>query len=180
MRDEKDFKRHFKKSVSAQGGFSISLAAPMLAGTPDLFVTMPGYAPVLLEAKFLKELPIYFNRKAGFTELQKHYLNNCNKVHKGIAWGVVGAHYDDKFIYCCLVDPNHNITHNELCNGVLIRNQKEMFDIQALFEPHVPKMQVSYQTKPLTSDIPVDKVSTSICYAENEDDQKEEITVAAM
>lgn len=149
MKDEAAFKKHFKASVRAQGGFSISLSAPVFPGIPDLYCVMPGFAPVLLEAKWLKEVPEKFNRQAGFTELQKNFINNCNKVHKGIAWGLVGMTHK-KQIHASLCDVNCNITsddiymeHDESISK--LENSKELFDVRAMFELYVPKLNYEFQ-----------------------------------
>lgn len=151
MKSEAEFKKHFKASVRAQGGFSISLAAPMLSGVPDLYVVMPGFAPVLLEAKWMKEVPERFNRKAGFTELQKYFINNCNKVHKGVAWGLVGMTHKT-IIHASLHDVNSNVSsddiyleHDESISK--IDNKKEFFNVRQMFELYVPKMNLTYSPK---------------------------------
>lgn len=161
MKDEAAFKKRFKASVRAQGGFSISLAAPMMPGIPDLYCVMPGFAPVLLEAKWMKELPFLFNRKPKFTELQKHFIASCNKVHPGIAWGLIGGKYD-KRIFACLAPPSMNI-HSHYINSdnvSFLVKQSEFFDIRKLFELYVPRMEFNYAA-PLTIDAKSDSVEVS-------------------
>lgn len=153
MKSEAEFKKHFKASVKAHGGFSISLAAPMLPGIPDLYVVLPGFAPVLLEAKWLKEVPDKFNRSAKFTELQKHFIKKCNEVHKGIAWGLVGWKYNKK-IFAKLVYPDRNVDSVSLyINMVSINKQTEHFDVRQMFELYVPKMNLTYA--PICASVPV-------------------------
>lgn len=170
--DESSFKTLFKKSVKAQGGFSISLAAPMLAGCPDLYVAMPGFVPVLLEAKWLKECPDKFKRTPKFTELQKHYINNCNRVHPGFAHGLVGLKYQNK-IHALICDPNIIITQDHLfgSGSTQISKQTEFFDVKALFELYVPKMIYNFQTKGLTEPIENVSVYASVCHEWSEENE---------
>ncbi len=145
MKSEADFKKHFKASVRAQGGFSISLAAPMMPGLPDIYCVMPGFAPVLLEAKWLKEVPDKFKRTLRFTEMQKMYLRSCNKVLKGSAHGLVGLKWKGK-IWALIVDTNTILTHdhiNEHC--ACISKQSEYFMVKEFFYLNgVPKMNLTY------------------------------------
>lgn len=104
MKNEADFKKAFKKSVRAQGGYSISLSAPMLIGTPDLYVIMPGYMPVLLEAKWLGTVGAKFKRKLQFTPMQRDFLKECNKVKDCAALGLIGFRLD-KDNHAVLVSP---------------------------------------------------------------------------
>lgn len=104
MKDEKDFKKVFKSSVKRHKGFALSLAAPMLVGIPDLYVAMPGYAPVLLEAKWLGEIKRdSFFRKIPFTGLQTHWLEEVNNVSKNCALGLIGMIYQNR-IHCILLN----------------------------------------------------------------------------
>lgn len=97
MKSEAEFKKIFKKSVKYYKGFAISLAAPMLIGIPDLYVIMPGYMPVLLEAKWLgKIIRSHFHRKLQFTDMQINYINECCNVQHLAAFGLIGLiHYDE-------------------------------------------------------------------------------------
>lgn len=147
MKSEADFKKHFKASVKAYGGFSISLAAPMLPGIPDLYVVMPGFAPVLLEAKLLKNLTDRFNITPRFTELQKHFINNCNKILSGSAWGLICMKYQG-CIHATLTDPNLKFSYIQIStpckNASVITHKSEYFDIPAMFDGLVPKMNLTY------------------------------------
>lgn len=75
--NEASFKSLIKKSVKAQGGFALSLAAPMVNGLPDLYVAMPGFIPILLEAKWMQFGP---TRKINITPLQRKTLEHCNNA----------------------------------------------------------------------------------------------------
>lgn len=155
MKNEADFKKHFKASVRAQGGFSISLAAPMLPGIPDLYVVMPGFAPVLLEAKWLKEVPLRFKRTLKFTELQKNFINHCNKVLNGSAWGLIGFQIGSTKL-AILHNPNFQLLWDgsQFPAPVTINTQKEFFDVSTLFTGQVPKMNLTYT--PTCGNVPVD------------------------
>lgn len=147
MRNEAAFKKHFKASVRAQGGFSISLAAPMLPGIPDLYVVMPGYVPVLLEAKLLKNLSDRFNITPRFTEMQKNFINNCNKVLPGSAFGLICMKYQG-CIHATLTDPNLKFSYLQIStpckNASVITHKSEYFDVRAMFEGVVPKLELTY------------------------------------
>lgn len=103
MKNEAEFKTLIKKSVSSQKGYSMSLAAPMLSGIPDLYVVMPCYIPVLLEAKWLGEIKRpSFSRKVPFSAMQDLFLKSCHEVSPYSAMGAVGFIYQDQ-IHCSLV-----------------------------------------------------------------------------
>jgi len=148
MKDEAAFKRHFKKSVTAQGGFSISLSAPMLAGIPDLYCVLPGFAPVLLEAKWMKEINNKTDRQIPITKIQKHYLENCNKIYPGIAWCLVGYQCNTSY-YAGLFDTEDRITTGTKTT-VRISKHSELWDVKRLFELYVPKMNYVYQKESWT------------------------------
>ncbi len=142
MKDEASFKRVFKKSVKAQGGHSISLSAPMLAGIPDLYVVMPGYMPVLIEAKFFKDLPeTQFKRKIPFTDMQKIWIRDCHNVVNYTAMGLVGYKIG-KSVYATLkpydCDKFDTLTEND---PYTVRLTDGLFDVSMLFEfipiPHI-------------------------------------------
>lgn len=155
MKSEADFKKHFKASVKSHGGFSISLAAPMLPGIPDLYVVLPGYAPVLLEAKWLKDVPELFERTIKYTDMQKNFIAHCNKVLVGSAWGLVGGKIGKK-IFASMHD-----TKNKFASWYIIgdgcstiNTQKEVFDVPAMFDGLVPKMNLTYT--PVCATMPVE------------------------
>lgn len=92
MKTEADFKLLFKKSVRHYKGASISLAAPLMPGIPDLYVIIPGYMPVLLEAKWLGSVGERFHRKMNYTAQQIEYIRACCEVHPYAAFGLAGMH----------------------------------------------------------------------------------------
>jgi len=97
MKNEAEFKTVFKKSVRAQKGFCLSLAAPMIVGIPDLYVVINGFMPVLLEAKWLGVVNHYpFKRKIEYTEMQKKWIVDCCEVRRYSALGLIGYKYGDK------------------------------------------------------------------------------------
>jgi len=129
MKNEAEFKTAFKKSVKAQGGFSISLAAPMVSGVPDLYVIMPRFTPVLLEAKWLGEVPIGFDKKIKATKLQQMTLDECNKVHFNSALYLVGYKLEKK-IWACLVIHNCGYVSE---NWIRVEYINKSFDVKYLF-----------------------------------------------
>ena len=148
MKDEAAFKRHFKKSVTAQGGFSISLAAPILNGVPDLYVVLPGVVPVLLEAKWMKEITVNTNKQIPLTMLQKHFLDSCNDVHPGVAHCLIGYKLNNRY-WATLLNTKDRVVMGAGC-PISILTQKELFNVRLMFELYVPKMNYVYKTKPLT------------------------------
>lgn len=96
MNDEAGFKSHFKKSARKQGGYCISLAAPMISGIPDLYCIMPGFVPVLIEAKWLGTLNDKFKRKIQYTPMQRMVLDEVNTVYPNAALGLIGFKYKGK------------------------------------------------------------------------------------
>lgn len=134
MKNEAQFKTHFKKSIKAQGGFSLSIAAPMISGLPDLYVIMPGFCPLLLEAKWLGEVSNNFHRKIGYTKLQEHYLRECCQIKDYTAMGLIGYRQNDCY-WCTLVHPKFTHINNLSTEQfhICISNTKELFDVKHLF-----------------------------------------------
>ena len=141
MNNEADFKRVFKKSVKAQKGYSISLAAPMLSGIPDLYVLMPGFIPVLLEAKWMKELKYGFEKKIPYTALQKNFINECNNVYNCTAFGLIGFKYE-KNIWCIMTTRDTISSRKNTSSDYLaLTKETKLFDINLLFtNSGVPKL----------------------------------------
>lgn len=96
MKNEADFKTMFRKSVRSCGGFSISLTATMMGGIPDLFCIMPGFMPIMIEAKWLGSLGPKFRRKIQYTAQQRDFLDNCNLIKVNSAVGLIGFKQDGK------------------------------------------------------------------------------------
>jgi hypothetical protein len=132
MKSEAEFKTAFKRSVKAQGGFALSLAAPMLPGIPDLYVIMQGYAPLLLEAKWFKELDKESSRKIPYTPLQKGYLKAICNVADYTAMGLLGWKQNNDY-YCALVHPDREyFTPSEVYRYSVVA-KKRIFNIEELF-----------------------------------------------
>lgn len=108
MKNEAEFKTLFKKSVTAQGGFCLTLAAPMISGIPDLYVIMRGFMPVLLEAKFLGKVKVGFQRKIKYSPMQRFWMGECNKVYPCTALGLIGYQIGS-YIMCSL--ESHDAEH---------------------------------------------------------------------
>lgn len=68
------------KSARAAGGYGHKASNQYTAGIPDLHVIIPGYAPVDIEVKDLKEVGAKFRRKVDTTPLQKDTMDNMNRV----------------------------------------------------------------------------------------------------
>lgn len=80
----------------------------MTSGLPDLYCVMPGYVPLLLEAKFIKDFKN--QRKIPYTKLQSHLLIECNKPNKTpVAFGLIGVQTTAGNRYCMLINPGVQI-----------------------------------------------------------------------
>lgn len=156
VKNEAEFKSLFKKSVRAQKGFSLSLAAPMVVGIPDLFVVMPGYMAILLEAKWLGEIKRdNFSRKLLFTPMQINWIETSHKVNPYTAMGLIGFVYKEN-IHACFVaydTPLFSQFDNTFltnCSYSIRCQQTKLFDVSAMFaKVPIPKLCISdvYVTK---------------------------------
>lgn len=105
MNSEAMFKKGVKNSVEKQGGYALSLAAPGIKGTPDLYVNFPRYWPLMVEAKWLGEVKYeHWQRKIPITKLQMHTLQTIELTNQGTAFIMVGLEW--RFIiYALMVRP---------------------------------------------------------------------------
>lgn len=158
MKNEAEFKSLFKKSVKSAKGFSLSLAAPMIPGIPDLYVVLPGYMPVLLEAKWLGKIERNnFSRKMKYTALQIEWIKSCHEVVKYSAMGLAGFEYKEA-IYAVLLDYEHRLfyqvtnefqsiqTNCAYTSKELRNTGQPYFDVLDLFSK-VPIPRVGFQTR---------------------------------
>ncbi len=136
MKSEAQFKVAFKNSVRHYKGATVTLAAPTLPGIPDLYCIMPNYMPVLLEAKWLGNIPNRkFKRKIQYSSMQLSYANRVNTVHPFAMMGLVGLTWN-KITYCVLTPINP--TKNELTSEFFgdynrVTRQEGRFDVRSLF-----------------------------------------------
>lgn len=108
MNNEASFKKVFKASIKAQGGYAMSIAAPTLVGVPDLAIIMPNRCITLLEAKFFKDAKGKFNRQIPITALQRDWLSEFSARRQGSALILIGIQYE-KVTYAYLLP--HYATH---------------------------------------------------------------------
>lgn len=137
MENENEFKNLFKKSVLNCKGYCLSLAAPMIAGLPDLFVVIPSYMPILLEAKFLGEIKRdKFSRKIPFREMQIYWINKCDSVLPYSAMGLIGFYYQEE-LYSVLVKygtPHfYTINSSFLTDCAWVKLHNKSFNVTELF-----------------------------------------------
>lgn len=142
MKNEADFKSAFKKSVKAQRGFCLSLAAPMISGIPDLYVVINGFIPVLLEAKWLGEITrTPFSRKVNYSEIQKHWITECNRVQPNTAFGLVGCKYGRSLYSCYIQEVSKEDNYITSTTEHFVNMVDKHFDVIQLFELiKVPKV----------------------------------------
>lgn len=154
MKNEAQFKIQFKKSVRAHHGFAISLAAPMLVGIPDLWVCIPEFMPILLEAKWIGEITRdKFSRKVPFTDMQTHWIRSCDEILPYSAMGLIGFKYKDDYRAALVkygTQHYYQISNSFLqdCANVPLRGAKEQrhFDITDLFH-QVPIPRITREKK---------------------------------
>jgi hypothetical protein len=135
MKNEAEFKTIFCKSARKQKGYSLRLAAPVLPGIPDMYIVMPGYMPVLLEAKWMVVDIPKFDRQIKYRPMQLNYAHQVNKVQPHALMGLIGVKYLD-CIYAILMDihPTENRISDSFfrtCDKVAL--QGGYFDVDCLF-----------------------------------------------
>lgn len=143
MKDETDFKQAFCDAVTRLGGFTFKIAMPVMPGLPDLYCVVPGYIPVLLEAKYIRDVPEIgkFKRKIPYRPLQQHYLKEAHKVVPGSSWCLLCLDHGDKKVFG-FIHPNiSEITHAWTIDpdGCFPVNDTMSY-IKELFELCVPRV----------------------------------------
>lgn len=143
MKDEAAFKTVFKKSIRADKGYSLSIAAPMISGLPDLWVSYPNYLPILLEAKFMKEVTQKFKRKINYSPLQKVLLEECNKANPFTAYGLIGFKWMGETF--AVLTPFHveqiDFTFASKFPHCLYNPKTKLFDVKYMFgHSTIPKL----------------------------------------
>ena len=148
MKNETDFKKVFCTSVFAQKGYVLKLAMSSMSGLPDMYCVMPGFVPVLLEAKFMKIANGTFHRKIPYSKMQQYVMEMCNKPYGGnhtVAFGLVGVQTTD-VVYCLLMPPGVQVvTNKDIDFQPIIKGNT--IDVLSLFEAKgVANMQQLYRS----------------------------------
>lgn len=141
LKTEKDFVELFLWSVARQKGHAFKISAPTIGGLPDLYCAMPGYAPVLLEAKLIRDVKANFKRTIHYTRQQTELLKDCNKVNRyPVAFGLIFVNG-----YHCVAKLMHpdipQITDMEIhhTKGLAwIMDDKQPMDVLSMFNGVVP------------------------------------------
>lgn len=136
MKNEAAFKTIFKNSIKAMGGYSLSLAAPMISGISDLYVNAPTYSPILLECKWLGSLTRTFNRKIPITPIQKFVLDECCRANLNTAFGLVGFEWNGE-TYAVLITPEITqltFRFEDSFPYAVYSRQSKTFDLTKMFE----------------------------------------------
>lgn len=90
LKSEKDAVELFLWSVALQKGHAFKISMAAVGGIPDIYCVMPGYAPVLLEAKLIKNVKANFKRTIHYSRLQTELLTKCNQVNiQPVAFGLI-------------------------------------------------------------------------------------------
>lgn len=154
LRDEAHFKKLFKASVRLQKGYSLSLSAPVLPGLPDLYVVMPGYMPVLLEAKLIKNIERdTFKRKIEYSPMQLKYATEVNKVQSHAMMGLICIQH--KSTEWCIMAQivegvEQRISHEMLPYLPKVSRRAEGFDVDYLFsQTSIPRLSNDLASEPI-------------------------------
>jgi hypothetical protein len=120
----------------------------MISGLPDLYIVLPGFLPVLLEAKWLGEIKRdKFHRKPQFTEMQIHWIKSCDNVVPYSAMGLIGLKYQGVYTaalvkYGTPLFYEFSNTFLTDCAYVKYQGNERRFDVQQLFAgvpiPRIP------------------------------------------
>lgn len=120
----------------------------MIVGVPDLFVVMPGYMPVLLEAKWLGEIKREkFSKKIPFTEMQMLWIKECHDVNPYTAMGLIGFIYNTQIMACLVAYGTpmfYQFSNCFLtdCSYAPLSAQTKCFDVQEMFAGvPIPKLE---------------------------------------
>lgn len=118
----------------------------MQSGLPDLYCSVPSYGPVLLEAKYLKEVCPKFNRTINYSALQKIFLQDCNKSINNTAFGLIGFKLD-KQLYAAVI--SHHMTKidynfRDYCGWSVLDKKTKTFDIPQMFDT-IGRLLVRYE-----------------------------------
>lgn len=154
-RQETEYSKIFVDCAIKQGGHAFKIAMSTVSGLPDLYCAMPGYVPVLLEAKLIKDVGGTFKRKINYSKLQHNLLKDCNRVYNNIkvAYGLVFVKDYMGEDYCCLMDPDLPQLTNLDITSPSVRGvmpvYKGMIDVVGLFTGVVAPtgIRVAYITK---------------------------------
>lgn len=149
MKNEAEFKRKFKKSIKGHGGYSLSLSAPMIPGIPDLYVIMPGYLPVLLEAKWLGSIPRdKFKRKLRMSAVQTEVIRSCHGITPYSALGLIGFKWQVNHYAVLVPYGNENfesITNKFIESCAWCNTFSGQFDVHHLFHvSNIPRLQLQH------------------------------------
>lgn len=145
MKTEKDYEEMFITCVKQQGGHAFKIKMSSINGLPDMYCVMPGFVPVLLEAKLIKDVGAKFKRTIHYSKLQTELLKNCNKVNPlhTVAYGLVFVKGYMEQDYCTLMEPeiptltNYDIT--SLRHG-LVGIHSYGLNVKDLFHATVPAL----------------------------------------
>lgn len=145
MKTEKDYEELFISCAKKQRGHAFKIKMSTINGLPDMYCVMPGYAPVLLEAKLIKDVGAKFKRTIHYSKLQTELLNNCNKVNPvyTIAFGLIFVKEHMGSDYCILMPPEvPTITHNDTMSMEkgIVYIDKGGINVLRLFRDVVPTL----------------------------------------
>jgi len=159
VKDEAAFKLTLKKSIKAHGGFCISLAAPMINGIPDQYWIFPGYAPLLIEAKWLKDTGLGFSRKVQYRPLQEDFIKKCHNILNYSAQTIIGLKYSDEY-YAVLLEYNNPLFNQfsfkflETCTYTKYDPKTKLFNVVELLM-HSKSPRMTFHVTPLLTQEPI-------------------------
>jgi hypothetical protein len=81
---ELNLQRDIKKSAIRDGGSGFKLSNRFSVGIPDLHLSLPSFAPCIVEVKDLGECVPSFDRQLDVTPKQRHTMNQLNAPYAPI------------------------------------------------------------------------------------------------
>ncbi len=115
-------------------GYCLKISHQTAVGIPDLLLSMPGFAPCLIECKWLGEVMPNFSRKIKLTDKQRFQLYCFNNANRDTGWVLVGGVMRPSKIYF------HHLYHPHVVKAidgytacVITKTQKDIIPLAQLF-----------------------------------------------
>lgn len=112
--NELDFQATLTKSAKHLGGYGRKISSRFTVGIPDLLLAVPKFCPVLVEAKWMKDVKTGFDREVPTTGPQRETLAKYNAVI-GLTWGfvIVGWFEGTRMWAACVPGDQKRIRDNQ-------------------------------------------------------------------
>ncbi len=113
-------------------GYAIKLSHQTAVGIPDLLVSLPGFAPCLIECKWLGRVIPTFSRKISLTGKQRLELSRFNHANQDTGWVLVGG-FIPPFYFHHLYHPHVTKAVGDYAACVKTKTQKDIIPLAQLF-----------------------------------------------